>query len=124
LRALPIELRLYNAGTISSIAVIAFLGGKHRYAAANATFMIHKSHVSFPTPTNPSRLRTAAQSLELDDARTRAILRDRLTMSDQILDDYLANELPFSAQAALDCGLIEQIRDYTPRMGQKIFNIS
>ena len=58
--------------------------------------MIHKTHVTFPTPTNPGRLRSAAQScLDLDDARTRTILKSSLTWNDQVLDEHLTNESPF-----------------------------
>ncbi len=39
---LPIEVITYNAGGVSSIAVIVFLAGKKRVADETATFMIHK----------------------------------------------------------------------------------
>ena len=49
LRALPINLVTYNAGLISSIAVLPFLAAKERKASASARFMIHKATNS-PAP--------------------------------------------------------------------------
>src|ERR1700678_497487 len=34
-QSLPIDISLYNIGSVQSIGVIAFLGGDHRYASAN-----------------------------------------------------------------------------------------
>jgi ATP-dependent protease ClpP protease subunit len=45
-RNLPIELHIYNEGSVSSIGVIAFLGAHNRYASANATFMIQARSVA------------------------------------------------------------------------------
>src|SRR5689334_8558543 len=69
LRTLPIELHIYNAGTLASIAVIAFLGGKHRYASTHATFQIHRTWfnsalLTSPVAANATRLRSVADSLE------------------------------------------------------------
>jgi ATP-dependent Clp protease, protease subunit len=46
-RTLPVDLSVYNVGSISSAGVIAYLGAKNRKAATLATFMIHRSHASF-----------------------------------------------------------------------------
>jgi len=42
-KSLPFDLTLYNAGSVSSIAVIAYLGAKKRKVSAHATFSIHRS---------------------------------------------------------------------------------
>src|SRR6478609_3550932 len=39
-RSLPISLTLYNAGSVASIAVIAYLGAAKRITTSNATFMV------------------------------------------------------------------------------------
>ena len=38
---LPIELTLYNAGSVQSIATVAFLGAMHRKASAVSGFHVH-----------------------------------------------------------------------------------
>jgi ATP-dependent Clp protease protease subunit len=73
-RALPIELTLYNVGSIASIAVTAYLGAKHRKASAYAAFMLHRTYAS-PQAATSDRLHAIAQSVSLDDERTEAILR-------------------------------------------------
>jgi ATP-dependent Clp protease protease subunit len=127
-RALPIDLHLYNGGTVASIAVIAFLGARHRYASAHATFMIHKTYANAALFTsaataNTARLREIAQALDIDDSRTRAILRANLSLTDQRLEEYLATESPFDANEALRCGLVEAIKEFAPPFGGKLFNI-
>jgi len=70
-----------------------------------------------------ARLRGVTQSIEIDDARTLAILKANLTLTDQRLDEYLTTELPFDAKAALQCGLVRSIQEFTPPLGETLFNI-
>jgi ATP-dependent Clp protease, protease subunit len=121
-RGLPVELHTYNGGSVSSIAVIAFLGAKHRYAAANATFMIHRTHTVSVTA-NAARLRGFAESLEIDDTRTRSILATHLNLPVDRLDYHLINEPPFDANEALSCGLVTSIQEFRPPAGQALFNL-
>jgi ATP-dependent Clp protease, protease subunit len=128
LRTLPIDLHLYNGGSVASVAVISFLGAKHRYTSASATFMIHRTYApaalfTSAAAANAARLRGVTQSIEIDDARTLAILKANLTLTDQRLDEYLTTELPFDAKAALQCGLVRSIQEFTPPLGETLFNI-
>jgi ATP-dependent Clp protease, protease subunit len=127
-RSVPIDLRIYNGGSVSSIAVIAFLGAKQRYASAHATFVVHRSYApstlfNSAAAANAERLRGIAQGLEIDDARTRAILKANLNLSEEKLEEHLVSELPFDANRALQCGLITAISDFAPPVGTKFFNI-
>jgi ATP-dependent protease ClpP protease subunit len=127
-RALPLELHIYNGGTVSSIAVIAFLGARHRYASTYATFMVHRTYATSALFTsaaaaNATRLHALTQGLEIDDTRTRSILQAHIKLSDLELDDRLTNEVPFDANAALQCGLISAVREFEPPTGTKLFNL-
>jgi ATP-dependent Clp protease, protease subunit len=122
-RAIPIDLHLYNTGSVFSIGVIAFLGAKHRYASANATFIIHKSSYNPQTPINAERASGMADALKIEDARTRSILESNLTIPSAQLEKHLATELPFDTNAALQCGLIHEIRDFYLPPGHTISNI-
>src|SRR5437773_8519203 len=42
-KALPFDLTIYNAGAVSSAALIAYLGAKHRKTSAGGTFLIHRT---------------------------------------------------------------------------------
>jgi len=128
LKSSPIDLHIYNGGAVSSIAVIAFLGARQRYASANATFMVHKTYApsglfNSAAAANAARLRGIAQGLEIDDARTLAILRSNLNLSEEKLEEHLVREIPFDANSALESGLITAIRDFAPPAGCRLFNI-
>lgn len=122
-RALPIDLHFYNLGMVASIGTIAFLGAKHRYASAHATFMVHKSHFNVNAPTDAARASGMADSLKIDDARTRSILQSHLHIPDDDLERHLINELPFNADKALTVGLITGIREFQMPAGSQISNI-
>jgi ATP-dependent protease ClpP protease subunit len=123
-KALPIDLRIYNAGQVSSIATVAFLGAKRRYASAHATFLVHRTHTNNQMPpANAARLRALADAFEIEDARTRGILEADLTITPEQLSLHLTNDLPFDAQAALACGLIHEIRDFVVPPGNILSNI-
>src|SRR5713226_10347317 len=42
-RSLPIDLTIYNAGAVQSIAAIAYLGAKKRKTSKHGNFMIHRT---------------------------------------------------------------------------------
>jgi ATP-dependent Clp protease, protease subunit len=122
-RAVPIDLHLYNIGSVSSIGVIAFLGARHRYASANATFVVHKSHYAPNTPTDANRASGMADALKIEDTRTQAILEANLTISLDQLNKHLLTEFPFDAKSALGCGLIQEIREFAVPAGGMLNNI-
>ncbi|MGH7014288.1 MAG: ATP-dependent Clp protease proteolytic subunit [Stellaceae bacterium] len=124
-KSLPLDLHFYNGGTISSIAVIVFLGAGQRYASANATFMIHKTHSPAGMPsTQAARLHGLANSYEIEDRRTRSILETGIPgLSQSQFDHHLDTELPFDANEALGCGLITGIQDFRVPPGHMLSNI-
>jgi len=61
--------------------------------------------------------------LKIEDTRTREILESNLKLSKRRLERHLLSELPFTAQAALDCGLITAILDFSVPAGQMLNNI-
>jgi len=69
-RTLPFELTLYNSGIVASIAVIAYLGGRHRVADAHATFMIHRTQVPVAAGVPAARMQTIVDGAVLDESRT------------------------------------------------------
>jgi ATP-dependent Clp protease, protease subunit len=123
LRALPVDLCLYNVGFVGSIAVVAYLGAKVRRASAGATFMLHKSTVFPPTGIAASRIQPIGRQLELDDQRTEAILREHLTMPDELWEVHRVTDLWLSAQEALEYGLVTEIADFSPTFGKPIYNL-
>lgn len=121
-RALNFDLTLYNAGTVASIAVIAYLGAKHRKTSAHATFMIHRTQTTTEYA-NTETIKTLAESAILNDRRTEAILRDHIKMPADKWADFDHNDLHFSAEDAVKFGIAHEIGDFVPPGGAKLFSI-
>jgi ATP-dependent Clp protease protease subunit len=121
-RRFPYALTIYNVGNISSIGVIAYLGAAERKAASNATFMLHRStmHTEMPTA---GRLRAAVKTLEIDDRRTEAILREHLTFGDAQWRNLDRRDLTLSAEEAVGVGLVHEIADFLPPKGAALHPI-
>ena len=121
-QSLPVDLTLYNVGTIASIAAIAYLGAKKRKTSAHATFMIHRSY-NFPQAATAARLQAVTQGLTLDDRRTEAILRQHITLSEEKWAELNYNDLVFSGPEAVKIGLAGEVGEFAPPNGTQIYNI-
>lgn len=119
---LPINLTIYNSGSVQSIATLAFLGAKNRKASANATFMIHKTRIS-PQHATASVLDAVTDGIRLDDDRTEAIFKNNLTIPRKKWLVHGYADLWFSANDAKEIGLIHEIGDFSPPIGAKVYNI-
>jgi ATP-dependent Clp protease protease subunit len=122
-RTLPIELKIYNCGSVSSIAAIAYLGAQSRKVSAHATFMLHRTHIS-PQMATAERLQALANTIGIDDQRTEAILRDRLTLSDDKWAIHRMTELWFNTQEAVECGLADEVAEFAPPKGSMVFSLT
>lgn len=121
-KSLNFDLTLYNAGTIASIAVIAYLGAKHRKTSAHATFMIHRTQTTTQYA-NTETIKTLAEAAIINDKRTEAILREHINMPDDKWNDFDHNDLTFSAEDAVRFGIAEEISDFAPPPGTRLFNV-
>jgi ATP-dependent Clp protease, protease subunit len=118
----PRDLTVYNAGTLASIAVIAYLGSPKRVANANATFMIHRTTYQ-PQPATATNLKKAARILEIDDGRTEAILRDCANLTEDHWRLLEHQDLWLTAEEAKAVGIVHEIGDFTPPMGGPLFAV-
>lgn len=121
--ASPVRYLMYNAGVVASIAVTLFLAGERRYASETARFMIHKSHASPPSGIGADELAVVVDGLRADDGRTESILRKRVKLSALQHQAHAYTDLHLSAQDALLAGLVDEIRDFSPRAGAPLINI-
>ncbi|WP_165405964.1 ATP-dependent Clp protease proteolytic subunit [Bradyrhizobium genosp. SA-3] len=120
-RTFPVDLTLYNAGNVSSIATIAYLGAKKRKVSTYATFMIHRT-TSPGQPATAERLNAIAHSVVADDQRTEAILRAHLSLSEDQWSVHRSADLFLTAKEAITCGLAE-LGEFAPPVGTRVFNI-
>jgi len=119
-KALTLDLTIYNTGSVASMASVAFLGIPKRRVSKHATFMLHRSHRTLQGAT-AAKLEEAAASLRIDDARTEAILREHIKLTDHQWQELNYNELIFTAEDALKIGFAQAIADFTPPPGTVIF---
>lgn len=122
-RALEIDLTLYNVGAVSSAAVIAYLGAKHRKTSKYGSFMMHKTYMS-PSNATVEKLKSTSTSLTLDDARTEEIFRERTTLTPEQWNTHRYGDLWLSAHEALAAGIATEIGEFAPPTGYRIFNIA
>lgn len=123
LSASPVRFIMYNAGVVASIAVTLFLAGEQRYASDTARFMIHKSHASPGSGIGADELAVVVEGLRADDSRTESIMRKFLRLTPVQLQVHARTDLHLTAHDALGAGLIDEIRDFSPRPGARLINI-
>lgn len=122
LRAAPVDITLYNVGSISSIGTVAYLGAKHRKVSQYATFMIHRAYIS-PAGAGSERLAAAADQIILEDDRIEAILKAHTKIPADKWQTHKFADVWFSAKDSVDYGVADAIAEFSPPMGAKLFNV-
>jgi ATP-dependent Clp protease, protease subunit len=121
-RSLTLDLTLYNSGQVASAGVTAFLGAKHRIASPRSIFMLHKAHNS-PQFATATRLERVARSLVLDDERSEAIWRERVTMPDELWQELEYHDLYVTGEDAVRIGIATELGDFAPPPGSQIYKV-
>lgn len=119
-RTCPLPLTIYNMGQVESIGTIAFLGAQRRIANKSASFMLHRTTRNSPDLTY-HKIGWLKDSLAMDDARTEEILKAHVTISPEQWTTLGHQELWLNADAAKTSGIIHDIGDFSPPLGQKIY---
>jgi ATP-dependent Clp protease, protease subunit len=119
----PLRLYIYNMGTIASIAVLAFLGGRFRFTNAHATFAIHKSRFPAQAPIDAKSHRALADQAMLEDHRVEAILKAKTQIPAKRWKQHALHDVVFDAQQSVQFGIAKAIGDFQPPVGSQVFNI-
>lgn len=124
IKSLPIPVTIYNTGSISSIAVAAFVGAKTRYCSEHAMFMIHPTAL-FPGQDGMSaeRLNASLDAALADDSRTEQILRENTTLTDDLLSARRFKDVYISPQQAVQVGLVDGVREFALPHGNECVQI-
>ena len=121
-RALPFDLTLYNTGTIASGATIAYLGAKKRKASTHALFMIHRTQTTTQFASTQT-IKSLADSAVINDQRTEAILRQHITMPREKWSQFDYRDIFLTAEEAVQAGISDEISEFSPPAGARIFNV-
>jgi ATP-dependent protease ClpP protease subunit len=113
LRGLPINLTTHNVGNVDSIGNVIFLAGCRRLACAHSTFMFHG--VAFNTTTSASfgeqALSELLANVKSDQRRIANLIVERTQLEAEAVNAMFARAATKSAEEALACGIIHEIRD-------------
>lgn len=124
LKNLPVEIITYNGGMVGSAALYIFLAGKTRKASKTGQFLIHKSQIPTNGSTSTRQVELCLENLRLQDARIETIIKDHVSIPKNIWTRHANGEDVFiSATDALSFGIIDDIHDFQPPLGSKIYNI-
>jgi len=123
LRFAPLDVSVYNSGSVQSAAVICFLAGKRRVASRHAMFMLHRP-TCVPQLMTTDELESVLTSLKIDEQRLDNILRSHLDFSEAQWSDFRNKEFWFTADDALKHGLVTEIGDFSPPKGTQVFSFN
>ena len=122
LKTAPMEIALYNVGSVQSIATVAYLGAKKRRTSARATFAFHRTTAS-PQAANASLLKNIAGNDTIDDQRTESILRKHIAMPEDKWQALNQGDLWFTAEEALGAKIADEIKEFAPPAGTTIYSL-
>lgn len=121
IRSLPIHTIIHNSGTIASVATTIYAAADHRSACASSVFMIHP--VQAQANGAHYSLRSVLDSALAEEDRIDAILKERAAIPQDVLDMRRSIEVFFTADKALNYGLVHEIGDFTLPAGNKVFHL-
>jgi ATP-dependent Clp protease, protease subunit len=111
-RAVPIEVTLYNSGSVQSIATVAYLGARNRKVSVSGSFQVHHSS-SAPVPATAIQLQAITEGIQVDDARTEAILRRHLRLPDERWTQLGMRDMTFGAEQSVEWGFADEIAEFS-----------
>lgn len=122
LRAMTIDLTIYNSGCVASIATIAYLGAKRRKVSAHASFMLHRTQSTLDHA-NTAALKAFLESSVLNDHLTEVILRTHIKMPAEKWAQLDNNDLFLTAEEAVEYGFADEIAEFSPPSAARIWSL-
>jgi ATP-dependent Clp protease, protease subunit len=120
-KTLPIDLTIYNAGSVQSIALIAYLGARKRITSSKAVFMMHRTNVGGQV--TAAKLKGVAKSLTLDDERTESALREHINLTEEEWATLDNQDVYFSGEEAIKNGIANEIGEFSPPRGSRLYTV-
>lgn len=118
-----LEVTIHNTGMIGSIAAAIYAGAKHRVACENSMFMIHPVQNTPQGAMTHTSLQSILTSALADEERIDKILRERAAIPDDVLTRRRGMEVFFTAQQALEYGLVNEVGNFVLPPGNQIFHL-
>ncbi len=123
IRSLPIHVIAHNTGSVASIATAVFVGADERYCSDHAIFAIHPTAMPPQENMSAERLQSSLNAALADDQRTEDILRQRTSLSAEILNERRFRDVYITPKDAVKFGLVSEIREFSLPGGHEILQI-
>ena len=123
IRSLPVELTIYNTGSVASIAVVVFAAADTRYCSKHGMFMIHPTEMGSPLNMRAETLQSLFDAALADDQRTDDILRARASIPNDFLAQRRFKEVYITPEKAVEFGLCDGVQEFSLPRGEKVFQI-
>jgi ATP-dependent protease ClpP protease subunit len=113
LSGLPIDLTTHNVGNVDSIGNVIFLAGRRRLACPHSTFMFHGVAFNTVSPSSfgEQALSELLANVQSDQRRIADLIVKRSNLGEEAVTAMFRKAETKSADEALACGLIHEIRD-------------
>ena len=121
IKSLPIRVTMHNQGMIASVATTIYAAADKRTACADSIFMIHP--VSMQANGYHASLKSAMDLTEIEEARIDAILAERAEIPDDVLQARRSRDIFFSAEKALEYGLVTDLGEFILPPGNQVFHL-
>lgn len=123
IRSLPVEVTVYNTGTVASIAAAVYVAARHRFCSPHGVFMMHPTEMAQQGNMRAETLQSLLNAALADDQRTEDILRQRTTIPDNILGERRFKEVYITPQEAVKFGLCDAVREFSLPSGNEVIQI-
>lgn len=125
LRGMPFELITHNVGNVDSIGNVIFLAGAKRFACAHSTFMFHGVGFDIVQPARfeEKTLRERMQSLDADQSRIGAIIRERTNLNAKEVKRLFFEAQTKDATHARANGIVHKICDVNIAPGSPVLQL-
>jgi ATP-dependent Clp protease, protease subunit len=103
----PVE--IYGLGQVFSIAALIMQAGTYRAMFSEAMFMAHNGEITIEGGLKSDDVSKLAQETKRSNDRYHELIANRSLLSLETIEDFCLKEKFFTAQEALDAGLIDEV---------------
>ncbi len=121
IRSLPIRTIIHNSGMVASVATTIYAAADLRTACKDAIFQIHPVQVQANGA--HSSVRSTLDMALAEEARIDGILSERTAIPQEVLDSRRSLDIFFTADKALEFGLVHEIGAFTLPAGNQVFHL-
>lgn len=113
LKSMPMECDTYNLGSVDSIGVVVFCGGKKRYAVPNSRFLMHpiQCNMQGEHSFDEHELRERIKGLEIDQENIIGVIAQTTAQEPREVERKMHERTTLNAEQSKQYGLVTDIAD-------------